>query len=243
MSVARIRRSDRAFTLVELMVVVLIIGILLAIAIPTFLGARSRAQDSVAKSSLRIALTAASVEEYDVDAAGMAKVESALAYVDADAASAGPKSVSVGRVGDSWSQAALSDSGSCFYVHLALDDPQPVWGRSADSSNCSAKNWVDGVGNIDTGGGGGGGGGGGPAPGSFADRVLATPDLLAFWQLDEVSGNVAVDSGPRGTTASTRTHRRSLSPERSRVVPRSRFRGPTTRSWPCRACPSTPRSG
>jgi type IV pilus assembly protein PilA len=46
---ARGRRSGEAgFTLIELMVVVLIIAILIAIAIPTFLGARSRAQDRVA---------------------------------------------------------------------------------------------------------------------------------------------------------------------------------------------------
>jgi prepilin-type N-terminal cleavage/methylation domain-containing protein len=50
--------KDEGFTLVELMVVVLIIAILIAIAIPTFLGARQRAQDRAAQSNLRNALTA-----------------------------------------------------------------------------------------------------------------------------------------------------------------------------------------
>ncbi len=50
--------EDTGFTLVELMVVVLIIAILMAIAIPTFLGARRRAMNRAAQASLRIAVTA-----------------------------------------------------------------------------------------------------------------------------------------------------------------------------------------
>ena len=49
----RIRKKDEGFTLVELMVVVMIIAILMAIAIPTFLNSRKRAQDSAAKSDAR----------------------------------------------------------------------------------------------------------------------------------------------------------------------------------------------
>lgn len=52
-------RNDEGFTLVELMVVVLIIAILMAIAIPTFLGARQKAQDRAAQANLRNGLTTA----------------------------------------------------------------------------------------------------------------------------------------------------------------------------------------
>lgn len=46
----KMRRGDRGFTLIEIMIVVLIIGILLAIAVPNFIKARetSRAKSCVA---------------------------------------------------------------------------------------------------------------------------------------------------------------------------------------------------
>ncbi len=56
--IARRNRDDDGFTLIELMVVVLIIAILIAIAIPTFLGARARAQDRAVQSNLRNGLPA-----------------------------------------------------------------------------------------------------------------------------------------------------------------------------------------
>ena len=48
---------DSGFTLIELMVVLLIMAILLAIAIPTFLGVKGGAQDRAAQSNLNTALT------------------------------------------------------------------------------------------------------------------------------------------------------------------------------------------
>lgn len=53
------RRGDRGFTLIELMVTALVIAILIAIAIPTYLGLAQRARDKDAQSVVRNALTAA----------------------------------------------------------------------------------------------------------------------------------------------------------------------------------------
>jgi type IV pilus assembly protein PilA len=57
--------SEEGFTLIELLVVILIIGILAAIAIPSFLNQREKGQDACAKSQARTMATA--METYYTD--------------------------------------------------------------------------------------------------------------------------------------------------------------------------------
>jgi type IV pilus assembly protein PilA len=47
------RRTEAGFTLIEVLVVTLVLGILAAIALPTFLGQQGKAQDADAKSNAR----------------------------------------------------------------------------------------------------------------------------------------------------------------------------------------------
>jgi type IV pilus assembly protein PilA len=76
-------RPELGFTLIELMVVLLIIAILLAIAIPTFLGARNTANARSAQSNLRNALTSEQTNwtNNQAFATGLSALEPSLTWV------------------------------------------------------------------------------------------------------------------------------------------------------------------
>jgi type IV pilus assembly protein PilA len=72
--------DEKGFTLIELLVVILIIGILAAIAIPSFLNQKGKANDANAKAVARTAQTAE--ETYFTDNQTYATTASALGVIE-----------------------------------------------------------------------------------------------------------------------------------------------------------------
>jgi len=139
------RQDETGFTLIELMVVVLIMGILMAIAIPTFLSTQGSANDASAKSNATNAFTSekAYYEDNQVfidsgSAAVSATLDSQLPWVNALGAAtsktvtamAGTYAPLFGEVAAAGDTAqgllieASSKSGNCFYIA----DSEPVGG-------------------------------------------------------------------------------------------------------------------
>lgn len=128
-------RDERGFSVIELMIVTLIIAILIAIAVPTFAGARQRANDRAAQSLLRHALAAEKIVytgilRYADDSSGeMTAIEPSLTY-DNTMTPVTPGRVGVGLSGaDIVYLSAKSKSGTCFYL---VDDAISGTGYAED---------------------------------------------------------------------------------------------------------------
>lgn len=148
------REDDHGFTLIELMVVVLIMGILMAIAIPTFLSTRGAAYDASAKSNATNAFTGEKAYYSDnlTFVAGSTTLDSSLPWASgtpvSGQVSAVPFSVASGFIWTA-SKTGTPDNGvlimaeaksthDCFYIADAEDvSGSALIGYAESSGGCA----------------------------------------------------------------------------------------------------------
>src|SRR3954451_15061868 len=109
-------RGEEGFTLIELLVVILIIGILAAIAIPSFLNQKGKGEDAAAKSSAREAATAE--ETYYTDNSAFTATVSDLLAIEPTlpAGGTGPGQMQLTQTATGYTVKVYSKGGRWFQI-------------------------------------------------------------------------------------------------------------------------------
>jgi prepilin-type N-terminal cleavage/methylation domain-containing protein len=104
-------RDNKGFTLIELLIVVVIIGILAAIAIPKFSATREKAYFAAMKSDLKN--LASQQEIYYSDAYSYSSVAADLAFTNSDGVTVTPSNTSSSGWAATATHAALGTAEGC----------------------------------------------------------------------------------------------------------------------------------
>ncbi len=120
----RREKREEGFSLVELIVVVLVIAILIAIAVPTFLGARNQAADRAVQSSIRNAFAATRIYyndklAYTADVTEMRAIEPTVQWTTSQVSESTPRqavSIDIADAGQTVLLVGRAQDGRCFYL-------------------------------------------------------------------------------------------------------------------------------
>jgi type IV pilus assembly protein PilA len=144
-------QDEKGFTLIELLVVILIIGILAAIAIPSFLNQKTKATDASAKELARTSQTAAETYSTDHNGSYANMTAAALNTIEPTIQTAAGNNnaylsdVTVSGGGTGYSVTATSTSSNTYTVTRAADGSTsrtctPL-STSAASGGCVGGTW------------------------------------------------------------------------------------------------------
>ena len=136
-------QSESGFTLVELLVVMLILGLLAAIAIPAFFNQRTKAQDAEAKSTSKTAQTALETYATDNNGSYASATRANLKTIEptlSSAASGANTLTTLTTTSNSYTITVTSSSNNTFSIVRATDGSLTYPCATGGNGGCPSSN-------------------------------------------------------------------------------------------------------